>query len=506
MSVSWKWLRKSHRMRSFIYKYKDRFGKGSVDKLFSDWHKFIEFGGTLNNTIHVYHNGEKMFHDFWKAIDEAKQSVHVETYTISPDQTGTITINKLIEAAKRGCSVKLIKDGFGSNAMKPEHVQPLIDAGAEVYTFNEKSLRYINFLSRERISTPWHRDHRKCAVIDNKIGFCGGMNIEDKYSLKGHYETVIQQIKADERAKTIQIGPSSVETLSISSEDYNYEWFYDPVAGIQDPVLREKFSVLKTAFRDTHCRITGPSVAYLADSFFGTIEEVTAEKTSPLKSLARYIKATREVFTKKNESILDKKQEEEEDEEEDKFVENGVYMMVLASSPRHGRRQLVKAIQWMTDYSKKNIYIVTPYFLPPKQLVECILSAKDRGCEVHIITCGLSDVKPMRLGCIGLYGKFLKRGVHIYEYNKQTLHAKYMTSDGKFSLLGSFNMDRMSMLSNRELGLGVIDEATAKGLELQFVEDLKHSTELTYDTWQKRPLYLKIVGWVLYKMMRLLGP
>lgn len=493
--------------RKVVEPFKDHIKSLHGDKadiVYNKWvkvlSKCVQFGGSFGNHLQVYHDGSQMFDDYWKCIDEAKRSVWVETYTISPDETGLITIKKLTQAAMRGCDVILIKDAWGSSNMKQEHIQPLIDAGGKVFTFNERHLKLYNFFSRARISTPWFRDHRKCAIIDGKIGFCGGMNIDDKYS--GHYEKLLKN-------STPHI-VKQVSKISTSSEDHNWYPEHPMPATLFntneeiDLTKLDPAMLLKTVFRDTHCKLRGPSVKYLIDSFLESIEEANADKMSAWQRFVEYIRIRSTFIIKKSQESDQEEEEEEEYTIEKK--EDGIWVQVLSSSPRHGRRQLYRALMLVFGEAQKHVYIATPYFLPPKKLADAILRAKDRGCDVRILTCGLSDVPKMRVGCIWLYGRFLRRGVRIYEYNKSTLHSKYLTVDGMFSSLGSYNIDRMSTLSNLEIGLNAFDTLTAEGLEKQFFEDLKYASEITYAKWEKRPIHLSIAGWILYKMMRLLGP
>jgi cardiolipin synthase len=573
-NISWLWLRKVFRTQSFIARhggtplqaarrvvlpYADRIKElhGSNAELVTNkWlaiiSKCIQFGGSFNNQLHVYHYGSQYFEEFWNSIDAAKKSVWVETYTISPDETGFKTIQKLVQAAKRGCNVILVKDAWGSSNMKKEHVQPLIDAGGKVFTFNERHLKLWNFFSRARISNPWFRNHRKCAIIDGKIGFCGGMNIDNKYSAMGSFGDILKQIETTERiaeavepdsptqtTTTISMEPPDVKATTVtttneyeikstkmitpdSTTDHN--WYPEHPAPATlfsfneqeiDPATLDASTVLKMSFRDTHCRITGPAVKDLMDSYLESIEEAQADELSAWQRFVEYVRIRTRIGRKRRQvpiveenTTLEEEEESESEPDEPAKVDDddGKWIQVLSSSPRHGRRQLYKALTLIINEAQKNVYITTPYFLPPKKLADAILRAKERGCDVRILTCGLSDVPKMRIGCIWLYGKFLKRGVRIYEYNKSTLHSKSLTVDGLFSSMGSYNLDRMSTLSNLEIGLNVFDTSTAKDLEKQFFQDLKGASELTYEKWEKRPLYISIVGWILYKMMRLLGP
>lgn len=156
--------------------------------------------------------------------------------------------------------------------------------------------------------------------------------------------------------------------------------------------------------------------------------------------------------------------------------------------------------------ARKYCYICNPYFFPPRTLSMAISKAIENGCEVHIITAGMSDVPAVRLGYLGVYGTFLKKGVKMYEYYGRTLHAKYLTVDGFFSSCGSYNMDRVSYFTNLEVGWLSLDRTIAQDMERHFEHDLKHSKEVTMEDWLKLPWYTRWAGKFLMLLMWLLGP
>ena len=70
--------------------------------------------------------------------------------------------------------------------------------------------------------------------------------------------------------------------------------------------------------------------------------------------------------------------------------------------------------------------------------------------EIHILTAGRSDVPMMRRAARHVYGRYLKRGIRIYEGQARTLHAKTVTIDGLYAAVGSFNLDRWSSRADRQ--------------------------------------------------------
>jgi cardiolipin synthase len=118
--------------------------------------------------------GAKFFPEMLAAIRGARQSVELETYIFSGDETGRRFLDALIVAAKSGARVRLLADSFGSISLPQDFFQPLIQAGGEVRFFNP--LRFSRF---------GVRDHRKLLVCDARTIFAGGANISKEYDGDG---------------------------------------------------------------------------------------------------------------------------------------------------------------------------------------------------------------------------------------------------------------------------------------------------------------------------------
>lgn len=151
--------------------------------------------------------------------------------------------------------------------------------------------------------------------------------------------------------------------------------------------------------------------------------------------------------------------------------------------------------------AKQRCYITTPYFSPPKKLANALFTAVEKGVDIRVLTSGYSDVPHVKMAYLHNYGKYLKRGVKIYEYFGRILHAKSICVDGFFWANGSFNVDRMSYYKNLEIGAICTDVQVAYEQEQRFMEDLKCSEQLTYEKWKSIPLYAKMVAHVLYRTM-----
>lgn len=121
-------------------------------------------------------DGPDTFRQLRRCIEEARSSVHVETYIFTDDALGTEFANLLISKAQQGVEVRVIVDALGSLATTSTLFNTMREGGVQLLEF--RPLLSIRTL-------PWsyhNRDHRKLLIVDGKIAFTGGLNISGTYS------------------------------------------------------------------------------------------------------------------------------------------------------------------------------------------------------------------------------------------------------------------------------------------------------------------------------------
>jgi cardiolipin synthase len=122
-----------------------------------------------------------------------------------------------------------------------------------------------------------------------------------------------------------------------------------------------------------------------------------------------------------------------------------------------------------------------------------LIRAVKRGVSVKIITPGKrSDHAVTRSSSRRLYGDLLQNGVQIYEYQPTMIHAKILIVDGKWSVVGSTNMDNRSFELNDEVNLAAFDGEMSRRLTEDFMSDLQSSRPITYDEWKQRPVLERV--------------
>ncbi|EAN84381.1 putative cardiolipin synthetase [Trypanosoma cruzi] len=174
--------------------------------------------GRVSNgsTVVPYRDSAEAFRVMWKAVDEAKRSVLWQTYICKDDRIGQMTVEKIAAAQRRGCQSELLYDCGGNITGRRRLIDKLKQSGANVIEHRPVLHHVLPYLfgGMKWERSPAIRNHRKILIVDDKIGFCGGLNIGNEYCGRSQGGT--------------------------------------------------------GRFRDTHCSVVGPAVAHLREAYEDT--------------------------------------------------------------------------------------------------------------------------------------------------------------------------------------------------------------------------------------------
>ncbi len=156
---------------------------------------------------------------------------------------------------------------------------------------------------------------------------------------------------------------------------------------------------------------------------------------------------------------------------------------LILSGPGRGGNILKR---WLINDLKKahNVWIEMAYFLPPWRIRRMLSKVISRRGNVKLILAGKTDVKIAKLAAQNLYWRLLRRGIEIYEYQPQILHAKLMVVDD-ILYIGSANLDTRSLQIDYEVVLRVQDKNVAYQARSILKNDLQHSLRIDPQTWKK---------------------
>lgn len=127
-------------------------------------------GGTV---VQAFQNGDEAYPPMLEAIAAAKTSVGLSSYIFRDDVWGGRFIQALADAKTRGVSVRVLIDGIGGGWLLSPAYHRLRRAGVPAARFMHSVLPWrMPFLNL--------RSHKKILVVDETVGFTGGMNIADE--------------------------------------------------------------------------------------------------------------------------------------------------------------------------------------------------------------------------------------------------------------------------------------------------------------------------------------
>jgi cardiolipin synthase len=107
---------------------------------------------------------------------------------------------------------------------------------------------------------------------------------------------------------------------------------------------------------------------------------------------------------------------------------------------------------------------------------------------VRLLLPGANDIPVMRALARAGLRPLLEAGVRVFEWNGSMMHAKTAVVDGRWSRVGSTNLNMASWLNNRELDVIVENEGFARQMEDAYLDDLAKSTEIVLEKSRRRPV------------------
>jgi len=224
-------------------------------------------------------------------------------------------------------------------------------------------------------------------------------------------------------------------------------------------------SVYATEWRDTHLRVSGPAVWELENAFVDFWNMNRLSRHPELEGLG--------------EAVWDAR------------------FRVHRNVPE----QLIYPIRAMfleaIDRAKDRVLFTQAYFIPDRELQRALIDAAERGVDVNILVPENSNHVIADWLARGQYSALLHGGVRLWLYQDAMVHAKTATVDGRWSTVGTANVDRLSLTGNYEINAEIFDEDVAAHLEEIFAKDLTNCRELTAEEWRGRPFAAKFSEVVL---------
>ena len=175
---------------------------------------------------------------------------------------------------------------------------------------------------------------------------------------------------------------------------------------------------------------------------------------------------------------------------------------LVASGPSENNAPFYSTLIGILHEARQRVWIMTPYFVPDKQLLHAMRLAVVRGVEVRIIVPKHSN-HPITDTCAHSYfSEIHQLGIKLLRYTHGVCHGKMVLADHDLVLIGSSNMDYRSFFLNFEMDLYVRD----RGLADQ-IQDIMQSVAADCVALAPRDVSNLRIGRLLFRrIMRLFAP
>lgn len=131
---------------------------------------------TSGNNLEIITSGERKRELLLEDLRNAKKYIHIEYFRFGADKTGLEVREILEQKAAEGVEVRVLFPNISNRWQKWSFFQHMIDRGVEVNRFTNFKLNWRVFIMRINC-----QDHRKIVVVDGKVAYTGGMNLNDNY-------------------------------------------------------------------------------------------------------------------------------------------------------------------------------------------------------------------------------------------------------------------------------------------------------------------------------------
>ena len=390
--------------------------------------------------------------------DRAEVSIDVQYYIFHRDLIGKLLLGRLTEAADRGVRVRILLDDIETEGYEQLFAALSAHDHIEVRLANPfayRNARGLNFLTDfQRVN---HRMHNKSITFDNVVTVFGGRNIATEYF--GANE-VFNYRDLD----ILGVGQVAAD-VSVEFDKYWNAGESMPVEAFVEPDASE---ATRQELRDSYTT----TVAQTRDTPYAGALAVSHSELLLLSTHSELIWAPARV----------------------------VYDLPYGEENRQGEAGpsilsgiLIEAI----ETAERELFLVSPYFVPGESGVEQFRRLRDRGVRCVVVTNSLAstDVESVYGGYANYQKALLEAGVELWEVmayplqsgyeqglasERRILHAKTFTIDRQILFVGSFNWDPRSQEINTEMGAMI----NTPELASQLMDSV--AAALPYDAWQLR--------------------
>ncbi len=129
--------------------------------------------------------------------------------------------------------------------------------------------------------------------------------------------------------------------------------------------------------------------------------------------------------------------------------------------------------------AKTRLWIWNAYFVPNDELLQLLVRKRREGVDVRLLVPGdKNDVPLYKLRQRETYPTLLRAGIRVFEYQPTMMHAKTMIIDERLAVVGSINLENLSLTELEEDAVVIEDPTLVTTLQASWAEDMKQVREI----------------------------
>jgi cardiolipin synthase len=175
-----------------------------------------------------------------------------------------------------------------------------------------------------------------------------------------------------------------------------------------------------------------------------------------------------------------------------------VFIRAVPSGPDRSVEANHRMLMGAFSIAQSRIRIMSPYFLPDRELISALVTAARRGVEVDIVVPSINNLKLVDRAMTAQFDQILKGHCRIWRATGNFNHSKLLVVDGQWSYVGSSNLDPRSLRLNFEVDLEVMDAAFASEVEALIEKAMASSKPVLLQNLRARSFWVRLVERIIW--------
>lgn len=177
---------------------------------------------------------------------------------------------------------------------------------------------------------------------------------------------------------------------------------------------------------------------------------------------------------------------------------SAIFLRAVPSGPDKEIEANHRMLMGAFSIAEKHIKIMSPYFLPDRELITALVTAARRGVEVDIVVPAVNNLMLIDRAMRAQFDQLLKDGCRIWRANGPFNHSKLMVIDDHWAYVGSSNLDPRSLRLNFEIDIEVMDNTFAGRIDRRIEGALKDSDPITLPLLQSEPFVNRLIDRIIW--------